>query len=74
MVAAVDPVTGNAGKPTVLFSGPYKSMLDWTAPRSYDVTADGERFLMLRFPPGGARNRVNVVTNWFAELRQKVPR
>jgi serine/threonine-protein kinase len=74
MVAAVDPVTGNAAKPTVLFSGPYKSMLDWTAPRSYDVTADGERFLMLRFPPGGARNRVNVVTNWFAELRQKVPR
>jgi serine/threonine-protein kinase len=73
MVVAVDPASGTVGKPTLLFSGQYVSMTDWSVPRSYDVTADGERFLMLRLPPGG-RSRVNVVTNWFDELRTKVPR
>ena len=46
----------------------------WTDPRSYDVTADGERFLMLKLPSGGARARVNIVTDWFDELKTKVPR
>jgi serine/threonine-protein kinase len=74
MVVSVDPSSGTVGKPAQLFSGRYVSETEWSVPRSYDVTADGERFLMLRLPPGGSRSRVNVVTNWLAELRERVPR
>jgi serine/threonine-protein kinase len=74
MVATVDPATGAVGKPVLLFSGRYVSIPDWSVPRSYDVTADGERFLMLKLPPGGSRSRVHVVTNWLAELQRRIPR
>jgi serine/threonine-protein kinase len=74
MVVSVEPATGATGRPAALFSGPYASSEDWTAPASYDVTPDGEHFLLLKFAAGTDRARVNVVTNWFAELRTKVPR
>ncbi len=34
--------------------------------RQYDITPDGTRFVMIQNPPGGD---VEVVTNWFEELR-----
>jgi hypothetical protein len=34
----------------------------------------GERLLMLKRPPERDRPGVNVVVNWFDELRAKVPR
>ncbi len=41
----------------------------------YDVTADGQRFVM--FPGGSQRLRdsshVTLVTNWFDELKRLVP-
>jgi Tol biopolymer transport system component len=74
MVVSVDPATGTVGRPTALFAGRYASNEDWSTPPSYDVTPDGERFLMLKFAADAERRRVNVVTNWFAELRQKLPR
>jgi serine/threonine protein kinase/Tol biopolymer transport system component len=74
MVVSVDPVTGAVGRPTALFGGPYASNEDWSIPSSYDVTPDGERFLMLKLAAGDERRRANIVTNWFAELRQKLPR
>jgi serine/threonine-protein kinase len=74
MVVSVDPATGAAGRPTALFGGRYVSREDRFAPASYDVTPDGEQFLMLKYAAGDERRRVNVVTNWFAELRAKVPR
>ncbi len=48
--------------------------------KQFDVTADGERFLMLEVanplstsdePPTGAQ--INVVLNWFEELKERVP-
>ena len=41
--------------------------------RTYDVTADGRRFLMIRVtaPP---RRTLAVVQNWFDELRRACPR
>ena len=46
--------------------------------RSYAVAPDGERFLF--FKPGAqsgeeavAETRINVVLNWFQELRERVP-
>ena len=41
---------------------------------NYDVSPDGQRFLMLK--PGAvqemAPTQINVVLNWFEELKQKV--
>jgi hypothetical protein len=34
--------------------------------RQYDITPDGKRFIMIKNPPGGD---VEVITNWFEELR-----
>ena len=62
-----------AGKPTMLFEGPYLPA-PGTSP-NYGVSPDGQRFLMLK--PGGqtgtAPTQINVVLNWFEELKQKVP-
>jgi hypothetical protein len=65
--------TFSAGKPKVLFEGPYVP-----TPRSfpdYDVSPDGERFLMLKAGESEERTstQINVVLNWFEELKQKVP-
>jgi hypothetical protein len=44
--------------------------------RSFDISPDGQRFLLRRVPPvqGASRRSITVVTNWFEELRQKVTR
>ena len=45
-------------------------------PRSfpdYDVSPDGQRFLMLKATDQPAPTQINVVLNWFEELKQKVP-
>jgi hypothetical protein len=46
----------------------------WTRPRSYDVTPDGERFLLAKLPAELPEPHVLVVLNWFEELKAKVPR
>lgn len=61
------------GRPVALFGGPYPDSPGWTRPRSYDVTRDGDRFLLLKLLPARERPRVNGVLNWFEELRAKVP-
>ncbi|HEX3233885.1 MAG TPA: protein kinase [Gemmatimonadales bacterium] len=63
---AVDPASGETGRPTLLFSGPYGNEAHaW----SYDAAPDGRRFLMIKSPPESAPRRVEVVLNWFAELK-----
>jgi hypothetical protein len=42
---------------------------------NYDVSPDGQRFLMLK-PSEQAQSaptQMNIVLNWFEELKQKVP-
>ncbi|MFL5490974.1 MAG: hypothetical protein ACJ8AV_06145, partial [Gemmatimonadales bacterium] len=58
--------------PVALFGGPYPDNPGWTRPRSYDVSADGERFLMTKLPTNRPRPRIAVVLNWFEELRSRV--
>ena len=73
---AVDIVTQptfSAGKPRMLFEGQYVP-----APvtfSNYDVSPDGQRFLMLKPNQSAeaAPTQINVVLNWFEELKQKVP-
>jgi eukaryotic-like serine/threonine-protein kinase len=62
-----------AGKPRMLFEGRY-SPTPLTSP-NYDVSPDGQRFLMLKpsEQAQAAPTQINVVLNWFEELKQKVP-
>jgi hypothetical protein len=63
----------SAGKSRMLFEGQYQ--LNPGAFPNYDVSPDGERFLMLKPSEQGqsALTQINVVLNWFEELKQKVP-
>jgi hypothetical protein len=74
MAVSLDRAAGRVGQPQLLFAGPYPDNPGWTRPRSYDVSRDGERFLMTRLPADRPRPRIAVVLNWFDELRAKVPR
>ena len=60
------------GKPKLLFEGWYERS---TVSRpNYDVAADGQRFLMVK--PGEQEQpptQINVVLNWFEELKQASP-
>jgi serine/threonine-protein kinase len=73
IAVSVDPATGAIGPPQILFSGPYPDNPGWTRPRSYDVTPDGQRFLLTKLPGERAQPRIMVVLNWFDELRARVP-
>jgi hypothetical protein len=57
------------GTPKVLFQGPYQTLT--ASIPNYDVSADGQRFLMLE--PTEQAAQINVVLNWFEELKRKVP-
>ena len=64
--------TFSADKPKMLFEGSYLPTLQTMA--NYDVTPDGQRFLMVKASEQDASARqINVVLNWFEELKQKVP-
>ncbi len=63
----------SAGKPKALFEGKYLPT-PVTFP-NYDVSPDGQRFLMLKpsEPEAAAPTQINVVLNWFEELKRRVP-
>jgi serine/threonine-protein kinase len=63
-----------AGRPDVLFEGEYvNSQFPLTAV-AYDVSPDGQRFLVVKEEPtGAAPPHINVVVNWFEELTRLVP-
>jgi hypothetical protein len=64
----------SAGKPTKLFDASW-----WSAQsgRTYDVTADGQRFLAIKDPSSdgadAATQTFSVVLNWQEELKRLVP-
>jgi hypothetical protein len=67
----------SAGKPRLLFEGSYITGTSGGgsgAGALYSVSPDGQRFLMTKAPdqqPTGL-TQINVVLNWFEELKQKV--
>ena len=69
MVATVTTTGGTfqAGSPKQLLPGPFFSSL---ASRTYDVTKDGQRFIVIQTSGGPASSRVVLVENWFEELRR----
>ncbi len=62
--------TFTAERPRVLFEGSYiHSQFDWAS--NYDISPDGERFLMIK--QAEVQTQINVVLNWFEELKRLVP-
>jgi serine/threonine-protein kinase len=73
---AVDVMTRptfSSGKPKMLFEGQYQPTQ--SNQPNYSVSPDGQRFLMLKpiEQQEQAATQINVVLNWFEELRRKVP-
>jgi serine/threonine-protein kinase len=57
-----------ASRPKALFEGNYRP--------AFDVTADGQRFLMIKpaaAPPQALEDQAIVVLNWLEEVRRRVP-
>jgi len=70
MAVQIDLESGVPGVPRVLFDGESYELGDV---RNYDVSADGQRFLMVKPHPGAEPREVTVVVNWFEELERIVP-
>ena len=62
------------GRPTLLFEGRYRSGASGGNPATgYDVAPDG-RFVMIRAEESaGTTQQINLVLNWFEELKRLVP-
>jgi serine/threonine-protein kinase len=60
-----------AGAPQVLFEGRYAVDAGPNA-RNYDISPDGQRFLMIK-EEQTERGQINVILNWFEELKRLVP-
>jgi serine/threonine-protein kinase len=79
-VMAVSVETESAlkfGKPEILFRGPYTPSSGREG-HPWDISPDGKRFLMMK--ESGATTaaemgprRINIVLNWFEELKQRLP-
>ncbi|MCZ6753222.1 MAG: protein kinase, partial [Acidobacteria bacterium] len=64
--------TFSAGSPEVLFEGQYQRNSSRVA--NYNVTPDGQRIVMIQQSGSeSAGTQINVVLNWFEELKQRVP-
>jgi serine/threonine-protein kinase len=82
-VVSVQYAPFRVGTPQMLFRGRYwygVAGLDGTLGRAWDVDPKNDRFLMITLPDAGgdepgeqARPRINVVLNWFEELKERVP-
>jgi eukaryotic-like serine/threonine-protein kinase len=78
-VAVNTKPTFSAGKPKMLFQGTYAT--GYNDSPAWDISPDGKRFLMIKQPTQAAatstavaaRPRINIVVNWFEELKQRVP-
>lgn len=77
MMAVEIETTGGfrAGAPKMLFEGNFAgSPLGFAPSWGFDVSADGKRFLMIKpDSDSNAAMQIDVVENWFDELRRRVP-
>ena len=68
--------TWHAGTPTKLLEGRYYTGAAGTSGRTYDVSPDGQRFLMIKAPgtdASAAPPALIVVQHWDEELKRLVP-
>ena len=69
MPLAAGSRVGLFGAPRVLFEGSYQS----TDIPNYDVTANGQRFLMVKSVPNDADTRtIRVIEHWHQDVAQRL--
>jgi Tol biopolymer transport system component len=59
--------------PRVLFQGAFEEFGDMYNSCNYDVSPDGHRFLMIRNEEEVAATRIDIVLDWFEELKARLP-
>jgi Tol biopolymer transport system component len=74
LAVSFQPTDGEAGRPVLLFTKPDAGRLGQGRTTGYDVTADGNEFLLVVPIERPDATPVVVVLNWLDELRRKVPR
>jgi len=57
------------GRPRVLFEQEF----EFAHRRNYDISPDGKRFIMVQIPPSTGSGQLEIVFNWFEELKSLVP-
>ncbi len=62
-----------ATPPTKLFETPEESIALGVVSAGWDIAPDGERMLMILGTEPDPPSQINVVLNWFEELKQRVP-
>ena len=65
--------TFSAGTATTLFETRYVSGVSGATGRAYDVSPDGQRFLMIKEAAAAQARTMVVVLNWLEELKAKLP-
>ena len=71
-VAVQTEPTFGAETPRLLFKRDFALEFNASGATNYDVTADGQQFLMIR-PVVAPAQRINIVLNFFEELKERVP-
>ena len=61
------------GSPRLLFEAPYATDIVGLGVPNYDVSPDGQHFLMVRSAAESEVSGFTVVLNWFEELKARVP-
>ena len=61
-----------AGKPEVVFEERFEAGVSWYRP-NYDISPDGQRFVMIKAGEEAPLTQINVVLNWFEELKRLAP-
>jgi Tol biopolymer transport system component len=74
MVVPVEPATGEVGKPIELFRKGQPDRLGGGRTLAYDVSADGNRFLLVVPEQKSGAQPVVVVLNWFEQLTARTSR
>lgn len=74
MAAPVDPASGEVGEPIELFRKPLIGGLNGERTRPYDVSPDGNRFLLATPVQRPGVQPAVVVLNWFEELKARATR
>ena len=66
--------TFSVGKSKMLFEGQYFEIAPGLTGTAYDVSSDGQRFLMVKETERAtSTSQINVVMNWFEELKRRAP-
>jgi hypothetical protein len=60
-----------AGRPRLLFEGRFNRVSLHPGHPNFDVSADGQRFLMIRGEQDPAPTQVNLELDWTEELKRK---